>query len=521
MSERHDVELLLVNPGGHKRIYQSLSQDLSAHEPPIWAGLIAEYVRGQGHSVAILDANVENLDAQETAEAALAANARVVAVVVYGHNPSASTQVMPAAGDVCRAIKAVAPEQLCMLLGGHVAALPERTMAEESCDFASDGEGTITSAELLEALAAGGGTELQKVRGLLYRQDGEVLRNPSAPILTDLDGLMPQMAWDLLPIERYRAHNWHCFGGLERQPYVALYTTLGCPFKCSFCCIQAPFKSGEALAGFKPQLNSYRRWAPAGIVAQIRMLAEQHGVRNIKLADELFVLDKQHVSDICDGLIGIQRELGIEFNIWAYARVDTCQDQGLLLKLRAAGVRWLALGIESASEKVREGVQKGYRKERLMESIQAIRDAGIFVLGNYIFGLPDDDLGSMQETLDFAMAVNTEYANFYSTMAYPGSALYREALEKGWELPQAWDGFSQHSRTTLPLPTRHLSGAEVLSFRDRAFTQYFDSPGFKQMFAATFGAENLAEIDRMLARPLPRNFARAPGAPARPTPAGA
>ena len=75
------------------------------------------------------------------------------------------------------------------------------------------------------------------------------MTNPAAPLVKDLDTDMPGVAWDLLPMSRYRAHNWHCFGHLQREPYAALYTTLGCPYHCSFCCIQAPFKDGEEAAG--------------------------------------------------------------------------------------------------------------------------------------------------------------------------------------------------------------------------------------------------------------------------------
>ena len=79
----------------------------------------------------------------------------------------------------------------------------------------------------------------------------------------------------------------------------------------------------------------------------------------------------------------------------------------------------------------------------------------------------------MQRTLDLALDLNCEFANFYSAMAYPGSPLYEEAIRRGWRLPETWSGYSQHSVDTLPLPTRHISAGEVLSFRDRAFDTYF------------------------------------------------
>ena len=91
--------------------------------------------------------------------------------------------------------------------------------------------------------------------------------------------------------------------------------------------------------------------------------------------------------------------------------------------------------------------------------IGRVRDAGINVIGNYIFGLPEDDLDTMRATLDLALDLNCEFANFYSAMAYPGSPLYALAVRQGVPLPRRWTGYSQHARDTLPLPTRHVTGA--------------------------------------------------------------
>src|SRR5207244_8529130 len=112
------------------------------------------------------------------------------------------------------------------------------------------GEGLHTLVDLLEMLKAKA-NEPEKVRGLWYRAVGGVRSTPSGPLVTDLNHEMPEIAWDLLNIPKYRAHNWHTFGDLNRQPYAAIYTTLGCPYKCTFCCIQAPFKEGEKASGFK------------------------------------------------------------------------------------------------------------------------------------------------------------------------------------------------------------------------------------------------------------------------------
>jgi radical SAM superfamily enzyme YgiQ (UPF0313 family) len=498
MSRKKQLDLVLVNPASRAQVYQSLGAQLTAIENPVWAGMIASFAKQRGLSVEIVDAEALGLSAEETAEQVRQLDPVLAAVVVYGHQPSASTQIMPAAGRVCRELKAVDGELPVLLVGGHVAALPERTLAEEAADYVASGEGLQTIVDLVAALKAGE-PSLQKVRGLWHREGRQAVCTPTAPLVKDLDQEIPDGAWRLLPMDRYRAHNWHCFGGIERQPYAAIYTTLGCPYRCSFCCIQAPFRAGEQASGYSLAANSYRYWSPQRVLAEIDVLVDRYGVRNIKIADEMFVLNRKHVLAICDGII----ERGYELNLWAYARVDTVKD-GMLEKLRKAGFRWLAFGIEAADDRVRADVEKRFGQDEIYETLAKVRDAGIHVIGNYIFGLPEDDLASMQATLDLALELNCEFANFYATMAYPGSPLYATALAAGWRLPDAWSGYSQHSIDSQPLPTRHLSAEEVLQFRDEAFQTYFRSPNYLQMIGQKFGPETVEEIGGMAAHKLVR-----------------
>jgi radical SAM superfamily enzyme YgiQ (UPF0313 family) len=136
-----------------------------------------------------------------------------------------------------------------------------------------------------------------------------------------------------------------------------------------------------------------------------------------------------------------------------------------------------------------------------------VRAAGIHVIGNYIFGLPEDDHESMQATLDLALEVNCEFANFYSTMAYPGSPLYAQAIRAGWPLPDTWSGYSQHSIDSRPLPTRYLSSDEVLRFRDAAFQRYYRDQRYLEMIRNTFGEATVREIADMTSHKLARRHA--------------
>ncbi len=502
------LDLVLVNPSSRARVYQGLGRELAAIEPPVWAGLMASFVRTKGYSVAIIDAEALELSNEDAARQALEMKPRLLAIPVYGHQPSASTQIMPAASAVARAVKQLQSDQPVIMLGGHVAALPKRSLEEESVDFVSGGEGLYTLVGLIEALKTSDPV-WSNIPDLWYRDNGSVAASTKrSPLVMDVDHEMPGVAWDLLPMKNYRAHNWHCMGridghgALDRQPYVAIYTTLGCPFKCSFCCIQAPFKSGEAELGIKATNNSYRFWSPKRVVDDLEFLAREHGVRNVKFADEMFVLNKKHVEGICDEIIARK----LDFNIWAYARVDTVKD-GMLEKLKKAGFNWLAFGVEAANARVRDMVQKGFDQEDIFQTLRKTWDAGIYVIGNYIFGLPEDNYDTMQETLELAIDLNCEYANFYSAMAYPGSQLYQMAVQQHLPLPETWGGFSQHAVDSLPLPTKYLPAGEVLGFRDKAFQAYYTNPKYLQTIQQKFGQETVDHIRYMTSHKLQRRYA--------------
>ena len=124
-------------------------------------------------------------------------------------------------------------------------------------------------------------------------------------------------------------------------------------------------------------------------------------------------------------------------------------------------------------------------------------------------GVPEDTAETMQGTLDLALELNCEFANFYSAMAYPGSPLYQKAIRAGWPLPEKWSGYSQHAVDTLPLPTKHLSAGEVLRFRDEAFHLYFTHPSYVEMIRQKFGGTTVAHIQEMTSHRIARAHATA------------
>jgi radical SAM superfamily enzyme YgiQ (UPF0313 family) len=289
---------------------------------------------------------------------------------------------------------------------------------------------------------------------------------------------MPPPDWDLIPVTRYRAHNWHAWGRPDRS-YGAVFSSISCPFRCDFCCVHDFYRSG------------YVQREPRLVEDDIQALVDR-GITNFKMMDELFAINNKGVHAVLDLLSS--SGLGELVNIWAYARIDTV-DEALLRKLRRAGILWLAYGIESGNEAIRQGAMKGrFDNRRIRDVVAMTRDAGISMVGNYMFGFWEDDMASMQETLDFARELRCEYSNFYCVTAYPGSPLYEEMKARGVDLPHRGEEFAQMSPHFKPIPTRHLGGAQVLRFRDRAFREYHLDEGYLAMMASRFGPEVAADI---------------------------
>ena len=469
------TDVILINPGASRTIYQNLSDDLSAIEPPTWTRMIAGWLRDKGFSVAIIDQDALRWTPEEVAEHVKKLNSRLVAIVVAGQQPSASTQQMTGASLLAKAIQGVTK----IMLGNHPSALPVRTLTEEDVDYVCDGEGPYTIFGLLN------GAALELIPGLVWK-NGSIVQNPRAALIP-IDELHGDV-WKLLPMDKYRSHTWQCLDGSPRQPYASIYTTLGCPFKCSFCCINAFQHS-----------STYRRRTPSKVVEQIKHLYQVYGVKTFKIADEMFVLDPSHYLPICEGLAALP--FADELNIWVYARVDTVKPETLAL-MRRAGIRWLALGIESGSAHVRDGAIKSLDEDDIRNVVKAIQDAGIFVIGNFIYGLKDDTAETMQATLDLALDLKCEFSNHYAAMPYPGSKLFDETPPK--HLPDSWAGYSQHSYTTRPLPTETLSSAEVLRFRDYAFNRCLTDSAYLEHLDKKFGTKSVDHIRQMTAIRLRR-----------------
>lgn len=508
MPASKQLDVLFVSADSSIQAYQELAETFSAIEPPTWALLLAQSCRAKGYEPAILDCTAEGLSMQQAVERIGEAKPRLVCFVVYGQNPNSGTTNMIGNTALADMLKEEHPDTLVCFVGSHSSALPLEVLAvHDSVDIVLYNEGVYALHNLLASSLQP--EDLKKVKGIGHRLHGRPMLNPPENVvpMDRLDVDLPGYAWDLLPYDKkpldlYRSHFWHTeYDHAKRTPFAAIYTSLGCRFKCDFCMINIVNRKDDGEGIVSAHSPNMRFWSPEFMLKEFDKLAEM-GVETIRISDEMFFLDKRYYEPLLTGLV----DRGYPIRTWSYARVDTVRPKYLDL-FQKAGVRWLGIGIEAANQVIRKEVSKGtFQEVNIREVVQSIQESGINVGANFIFGFPDDTRESMEETLALALELNTEFANMYPCQALPGSPLHLRAREEGWKLPDDYAGYAFLSYESEPLPTKHLSAAEVLQFRDDAWQTYFTNPAYLNLLEQKFGPQQRANVEDMAKIKLKRKL---------------
>ncbi|MBS4051837.1 MAG: B12-binding domain-containing radical SAM protein [Methylomonas sp.] len=504
------LDALFINPDSSAIAYQGLATVYSAVEPPTWALLLAESCRSKGYGVAILDCDAERLTLEDAVQRISEINPRLVVFVVYGQNPNSGTTSMIGALSLAHALKESSDYPIAFV-GSHTSALPMEVMAYPCVDIVFLNEGVYALHELLSSDLK---DDLKQIKGIGYKK-----RDPGGTAIPTLnmpqrivpqermDIDLPGYAWDLLPykgkpLDLYRAHFWHAeFDYAKRTPFAAIYTSLGCNFGCNFCMINIVNRTDNGDDVDASHSRGMRFWSPEWIGREMEKLASM-GVRTLRISDEMFFLNRKYYEPVLKQVI----DRGFDFNMWAYSRVDTVRKDCLDL-FKQAGINWLALGVEAGNQVVRQEVSKGsFQEVNIRDVSKTISAAGINIISNYIFGFPDDTLETMQQTLDLAMELNNEMANMYPCQALPGSPMHQLAKRNGWTLPDSFEGYAFLSYECQPLPTKYLSAAQVLKFRDEAWQKYFTNPAYLDLVETRFGRRERKNVEDMASIKLKRRL---------------
>jgi len=498
------LDVLFITSNNSSGIYQKLSNKYSAIETPTWALLLAQSCRSKNYKVAILDCLAENLTDEEAYLRIKKLNPRLLCFVVYGQNVNSGTTNMSGAVRLAKYLKNKDASLKISFVGSHVQALPIETLKKEKeIDFVFSNEGIYALWNILK-LDHFTDKNLKKINGIVFRDlNNNIIFNQVEKVVPQsrMDIDMPGYAWDLLPFKKkpfdlYRSPMWHAeYIEEQRTPYAALQTSLGCQFKCEFCMINIINRDDEKEIGVAGNYSGMRFWTPEFIIKEFDKLIS-YGVKTIRIVDEMFLLNPKYYVPICNLLS--ERNKDDSLRLWAYSRIDTIKKTETLHLVRKAGIKWIALGIESSDKKIRLEASKGkFEDVDIRKIVKMIHAADMDIMANYIYGLPGDTKESINQTFELSEDLCTRGWNTYAAMALPGSQLYKNAIEKNIELPENYEGYSFHSYNSQPLPTEKLTAAEVLKIRDEKFIEYHNNPNFLRRIEEKFGDKAVSNIKKM------------------------
>jgi len=409
--------------------------------PPVSLAAIGAVLEKSGHDVRIIDCAARGDDWNGFVSVLSEFSPRVV--ILSTGTPSIDNDL-----KLCSFLKERNPSIITAVFGTHVTTLYEECMAKyPGVDIIIRGEPEITANELADTVDLKG--DLNGVRGITFREgNGAIIANPARPFIDDLDTL-PFPAWDKLDLGLYRLP-------LKGDRYLTISPSRGCPYRCTFCTCQTYY--GRKL----------RRRSVGNVLSEIEHDIERFGVSHFFFWAETFVIDKNYVRELCGEIL----KRGVKISWTANSRVDTVD--GPLLQLMADSGCWmLSYGIESADQSVLDRTMKGTKVAQAKSAIVMSREAGIKTAGHFILGLPGDTEETIRKTIDYSMTLDLDFAQFYSAVPFPGSELYREALEKKWIDPGNFEDYRQDS-AVMALPS--VLPRTVDHYRKIAYRRFYLTP---------------------------------------------
>ena len=321
--------------------------------------------------------------------------------------------VMTPSAPVCAAlsdkIRKVLPQVRIVWGGVHADVFAADIVAAGHADAAVHGEGEHTIVELVQAWQAGT-SDLSGIPGITWAADGEPQRTEERPLVEALDDL-PTPAWHLFPIHRYGLLP---FADIAR-PVLTISASRGCPYRCDYCSLL--YSHGK----------TYRRRDPIRVVDEYELLVDRFGVRQIGFVDPIFPLHRQDLPVLCEELI--RRRLP-ERCVWlSETRADRLDPETCRL-MYAAGCRRVLLGIESASVRLLDNVNKKLDPDQIHDGVANARAVGIQTVGLFMIGLPGETPELTRQTVEFAVKLDLDFAKFAITVPFPGSRLFRDAWQR-------------------------------------------------------------------------------------------
>lgn len=443
------MKILLINPPRENEIIgnnPSIVEEERGHNPPLGLLYVAAAIqRDRNDEVAVVDAQVEELDYPSLERRIYREQPDVVGL-------TAMTMTLVDVIKTIELVKKATPRTLVVLGGPHVHLYPEETLDLPGVDYLVLGEGDFAFVELLDGIQ--GKRNLSEVKGIAYRENGETVNTGPRPPIEDLD-TVPFPARRLVPFEKYSSL-------LARDKCVTtMFTSRGCPFKCAFC--------------DRPHLGHKFRARSAGNVVDEIEECVAMGIEEFLIYDDTFTVDRKRAMAICDEIR--RRNLRIRWDI--RTRVDTV-DAEVLAALSRAGCQAVHYGVEAGTEKILKVLNKNISIEKVEETFSLTRKHGMSVLAYFMIGSPDETLEDIRATFEVMKRLDPDYVHLTILTPFPGTAIYRDGLERGIIERDYWREFARNPRPDFVPPhwSQYFKREELASLLAEGYRGFYTRPKY-------------------------------------------
>ncbi|MDY6905771.1 MAG: radical SAM protein [Thermodesulfobacteriota bacterium] len=347
-----------------------------------------------------------------------------------------------------------------VILGGpHPTMVPHRIIAQDDVHAVCIGEGEITLKAYIDAFFDD--KNFSRVDGIWYKEQGIVHKNSPRPFLKNLDAL-PAPAYDMLEMDLYIKHFFQLDSVDPRLRGISLTVSRGCPYDCTFCQPTVHNTLGRGI----------RIRPPEAVVADLDYLKKTYHINAFYLADDLIAVVPGWFERFCHCL----KQSGLDLAWACNTRADTL-DYGTMKTMRSAGLVKIKIGIESITDRVRNGI---YNKKIKVTDITTLLDSaqrlGIQTKGFFMLGAPTETPGEVWNTIRFAVKSSLAEALFSVTTPFPGSKLHDDAGQRGWRLPEKPGEYNYYQVNRPQMAPNEISPARLAIYKKIANFWFYLHP---------------------------------------------
>lgn len=335
--------------------------------------------------------------------------------------------------------------------GPHVKLYPEAFVTEGVTDYCFSGEADFAFVEFVEALDRG--RPVEDIQNLVYRKNGQTIRNPDRPLLTDLDQL-PFPAFEMIYEDRFLYHPQ--LMTYRRKPWSLILTSRGCEYRCHFC----------------PSCRMWARneWRPHSADYSVRMIEYAKkvlGVQEVCFNDCSFAMSKPRVLEFSR----LMRERNVNV-LWSANVNLEGLDEEMLVAMKDCGCWLLSAGVETGSDDVMKAINKPLTVAQARKTIETIDKVGIRIRGYFMLGHLADTAETMRQTIDFSKSLPLYSANYSILAPIPGSDFHSELQMQEPGVEYCYTSWGRGHKDKL-FVAKQFTEEYLMDTQAKAFREFF------------------------------------------------